>query len=94
MTFIEGFEKQFKFKAKKTNVVVHEYDKSCDMQRVKINNKYIMGGNDWDFHNGCHGMYDIPEFNNANQFISIIKRYFTESGHNYTFESKPYKYED
>lgn len=47
-------------------------DNNCDMAKLLLNGKIILEGNFWDFHNGCYGMYDIPDFNSINELKNII----------------------
>lgn len=37
-------------------------DPSCKMAGVKAGRKWIMVGNFWDFHPGCHGIHEYGSF--------------------------------
>jgi hypothetical protein len=54
-------------------LITVEVDKLCNMARVYDSNGYGMEGNYWDFHNGCHGMYDIKNFNSISEFVRVLK---------------------
>ena len=47
-----------------------ERDKSCEMARVNDGVGNGMEGNFWDFHNGCHGLYEFDSFINPERMKS------------------------
>jgi hypothetical protein len=55
------------------NIITYKRDDSCSMAEVLFNDRCVMLGNNWDFHNGCHGLYSIPDFNSAYDLIILIK---------------------
>jgi len=46
-----------------SNLIEVFVDSSCEMAQVDLNGKCVMGGNYWDFHPRCHGIYKYGEFN-------------------------------
>ncbi len=68
-------------------------DSDCDMAIISLNDICIMEGNDWDFHNGCNGMYDMPEFNNIEELKNIIIQYIESLGKQVTYTTGTYSYE-
>jgi hypothetical protein len=50
-------------------------DESCEMAEVYLDDKYIMGGNYWDFHSGCHGIYEYGEFKDLNELRYNLQIY-------------------
>jgi len=71
-----------------------EIDDSCKMANVSDNLGNGMGGNFWDFHNGCHGLYEFEEFNSVNEFISVLKSFHEKNGEKVNIVRKKYKYGD
>lgn len=65
-------------------------DKSCNMLAVYVNDVCVMEGNSEDFYNGCHGYYDIPEYNSYMELVSILKGYLKTE--NIEFKEYTYKY--
>lgn len=65
-------------------------DKSCNMLSVAVNGMCVMEGNSGDFYNGCHGHYDIPEYNSYMELVSILKGYLKTE--NIEFKEYTYKY--
>ncbi|WP_431785855.1 hypothetical protein [Paenibacillus lactis] len=65
---------------KDTNFIKVLVDKSCSMASVEVNGKCLMMGNFWDFHNGCHGMNDIPSFRGYNSLVQLIEKYISSQG--------------
>ena len=63
-------------------------DKSCNMLLVCVNDVWVMEGNSGDFYNGCHGYYDIPEYNSYMDLVSILKGYLKTNN----IEFKEYTY--
>jgi hypothetical protein len=59
---------------KDENTVTLCTDTSCSMAMVMFNQKCVMVGNNWDFHNGCHGFYQIPSFQGAQHLASLIRQ--------------------
>lgn len=64
----------------KLNVVLIKTDRSCQMAEVSVNGKTIMLGNEWDFHNGCHGM-DLPTFRGKVSLANIFDEFFKSLGY-------------
>ena len=65
---------------KKLNVILIKTDESCEMAMVLVNDEMIMCGNEWDFHNGCHG-FKLPEFNDYYELAKIFEQFFISSGY-------------
>ena len=40
------------------NKIIIYRDESCEMAELYLNDECIMSGNYWDFHPGCHGIYE------------------------------------
>ena len=57
------------------NVIYIGIESQSEMVIVKFNKKCIMIGNFWDFHNGCCGLYNIPDFKGYNQLVALIQSY-------------------
>lgn len=55
-------------------------DTSCKMKAVHVNQNVVMEGNYHDFHNGCHGDYDFPEFHSARSLAEILIRFIKSQG--------------
>lgn len=64
-------------------------DKSCNMLSVAVNGTCVMEGSSGDFYNGCHGNYDVPEYNSYMDLVSILKGYLKTEN----IEFKEYTYE-
>jgi hypothetical protein len=54
------------------NVIWVGIQESCDMATVELNGHCLMMGNNWDFHNNCHGM-KIPDFSSYRELSLIFK---------------------
>lgn len=65
--------KNFKIPITKTTTIELKIDTSCDMAWVLVNGESVMMGNSCDFYNGCHGFYEIPEFNSADGLVNVLK---------------------
>lgn len=70
-----------------------ERDKSCEMARVNDGVGNGMEGNFWDFHNGCHGLYEFDEFNTVTEFAYVLKKFHEERGEKVEIINSEYKYE-
>lgn len=57
----------------KNNEILIEVDETCEMASVSINDKCVMEGNFWDFHNGCQGINNYGKFNSYNELALAIK---------------------
>jgi hypothetical protein len=55
------------------NVIKHRIDTSCSMAEVLFNDRSVMFGNTWDFHNGCNGFHSIPDFKGVSSLINLIE---------------------
>lgn len=64
---------------KDKNVLEVLKDKNCDMAKIIINGTVFLEGNYWDFHNGCYGHYDLPDFNSVKELQLIIVKYIRET---------------
>lgn len=54
------------------NKILIKTDSSCEMAAVYLNDQIIMEGNYWDFHSGCHGIYEYGNFNSIDELIRLI----------------------
>jgi hypothetical protein len=45
-----------------------------EMAYVYLNDEHIMSGNYWDFHPGCHGMYQYGDFKGVDSLAIAIKK--------------------
>lgn len=68
-------------------------DSECQMARVNDGVGNGMEGNYWDFHNGCHGLYQFDDFNTPEQFASVLKKFHKKNGENVQIIESEYKYE-
>lgn len=69
-------------------------DESCEMAQVSDGTpENTMEGNFWDFHNGCHGMYHLPEFNDEEEFIEVLKNFHEKQGNEVEIIRTTYSYE-
>ena len=71
-----------------------EIDNTCDMASVFDSNGQGMEGNYWDFHNGCHGLYHLKQFNSVEEFITALKDFNEAKGEQVEIVRKTYKYEN
>jgi hypothetical protein len=69
-----------------------ERDKSCEMAKVTDGVGNGMEGNYWDFHNGCHGIYDFGEFSNVEEFAYVLKKYHEKKGEKVEIVRLKYKF--
>ena len=76
----------------KTITIKIYVDRSCDMAKVVDPLGNGMEGNFWDFHNGCHGMYDLGEFNSYHELANVLRRKYISEGYNIKTETHKYKY--
>jgi hypothetical protein len=60
---------------KKFSTIKIRKDKSCEMAEVYLDDTYIMGGNFWDFHSGCHNIYKYGEFEDLNELRYNLQIY-------------------
>lgn len=60
------------------NVLEILEDNDCDMAKVIVNGTVFLEGNNWDFHNGCYGHYDLPDFNSVEELKEIIIHYIED----------------
>lgn len=58
-----------------TDKIVIYKDRNYDMISIEVNEKCIIEGNSGDFYNGCHGYYDVPEYNDYVSLVGILKDY-------------------
>ena len=70
-----------------------EIDNSCQMARVNDGMGNRMEGNFWDFHNGCHGLYQFDEFNNLTEFAYVLKKFHEARGEMVEIIKSEYKYD-
>ncbi len=68
-----------------------ERDNSCEMARVTDGVGNGMEGNIWDFHNGCHGLYEFEEFNSVSQFASVLEKFHRNKGEEVQIIKSEYK---
>lgn len=69
-----------------------DYDYSCHMARVYDNLGNGMGGNFWDFHNGCHGLYEFGIFNSLSEFIKVLSDFHVKNKNSVTIIMGTFKY--
>ncbi len=69
-------------------------DDSCEMASVFDSNGEGMEGNFWDFHNGCHGMNHLNEFNDVEEFISALRVFNEDNGIEVNIVRETYDYEN
>lgn len=76
------------------NVILVGIQESCDMATVELNGECLMMGNNWDFHNSCHGM-KVPAFNSYRELSLIFKDALVaaDKGVELVIDSK-WKYDD
>lgn len=67
-------------------------DNTCEMASVYDNLGNGMEGNFWDFHNGCHGLYQFKQFNSVSEFINILKEFHEANGEYVEIIKTTYKY--
>lgn len=72
--------------------IIVKTDNSTSMAHVYDNKGNSLEGNFWDFHNGCHGNYNLPEFNNLNEYIDVLKQLHHNDGNLVKIIRKSYKY--
>lgn len=70
-----------------------ERDESCEMARVYDSIGNGMEGNFWDFHNGCHGLYEFGNFNTVDEFSHALKNFHELNGEEVKIINKKYKYQ-
>lgn len=80
--------------ADKKIVILFQHDESCDMGQVQVNGDVVYAGNYSDFHNGCHGDYELEEFNNSDEYIDVLKSAFKKAGYEVAVEYGEYIYVD
>ena len=54
------------------HLILVKTDLSCDMAAVYLNGKVIMEGNYWDFHSGCHRIYEYGDFNSIDELVRLM----------------------
>lgn len=91
---IEKAEKTFgALKTNEVNKIYVGVEADCEMATVELNGKNIMIGNFWDFHNGCYGLWDIPDFKGYSSLVSLIELYCEKAGVEYKIEiDRSWKY--
>lgn len=62
-----------------TNTIEIYVDRSCKMAVVKFNGTWVMEGNFWDFHPGCHGINEYGDFNGYRGLADAIKSKYPDS---------------
>lgn len=62
------------------NTIYIGIDESCDMATVDLNGNCVMLGNFWDFHNGCHGFYDMRDFRGYRDLAALVETYILRRG--------------
>lgn len=78
---------------KEENIVKILTDRSCRMKAVLVNDEKVMEGNYEDFYNGCHGDYDIPDYNSALELAHILIRIIEKKGQKAELVNEAYRYE-
>jgi len=78
---------------KEENQVKILTDKSCRMKAVLVNDELMMEGNYEDFYNGCHGDYDIPEYNSSLELAHILIRIIEKQGKKAELVYEAYRFE-
>ena len=61
------------------------------MARVSDGVGNVMEGNFWDFHNGCHGLYEFDEFNTVTEFAYVLKNFHEANGEKVEIINTEYK---
>lgn len=74
--------------------ILIQVDDSCEMAAVILNNKCIMEGNFWDFHPGCHGIYEYGNFKTFTELAFVIKNKLESQGKKVLISREPYEYKD
>jgi len=83
----------------KSNSINVYMDYSCKMSSVTLNGSIIYEGNFWDYHPGCHDIYEF-EFGNPRQFADKLSEYLIiKYGRdypdtNYIINTKDYTWKD
>lgn len=74
------------------NLIEVFVDKSCDMACVKFNGEFVLEGNYWDFHPGCHGDTGFPEYSSYHGLVSALELICHRKGyHNVSVVESSYK---
>lgn len=60
--------------------IVFFLDQSCKMAAVKAGRKWIMTGNYWDFHPGCHGIDEYGNFHGPMSLAFAVQRSLLKQG--------------
>lgn len=82
------------FEIKDSNQIRLGEDLSCEMAVVEVNGKIVDMGNYWDFHNGCTGKWDLPDYNSRHGLVRVIKKIIEESGKEFDFEEFDWSYNE
>lgn len=77
-----------------TNIIEILVDRSCSMASVEVNGDCFMMGNFWDFHNGCAGLYDIPDFKGYTSLALLIENYILSKGKDCKVIQREWNYYD
>lgn len=77
---------------RKNITIIVKIDRESNMAWVTDNNGNTLEGNFWDFHNGCHGNWDLPEFKNLEEYIQVLKNLNINKGYNVIINRKAYEY--
>lgn len=72
--------------------IIIKVDKSCDMACVYDSLGNGMEGNYCDFHNGCHGLYDIDEFDSYLSLAKVLELKHIKEGNSVKIIKEDYKY--
>lgn len=87
------YNNYIKLKNKYMITITVKKDISCQMAIVNDGVGNGMEGNFWDFHNGCHGLYQFDEFNSIMGFAYVLKKYHEAKGEKVEIINLEYKYE-
>lgn len=75
----------------KVNIITIYKDPSCEMAKVKLNKAWIMEGNYWDFHPGCHGINTYGDFKGPDGLATAIASYLQKKGETVEIKRTTYK---
>lgn len=79
-------------KEKEKVFITVKVDNSCDMAEVRDSEGNGMSGNFWDFHNGCHGLYELENFNSYKELVQVLTKLHTKNGKEVVVGVKNYKF--
>lgn len=66
--------------------IINNYDDSCDMVQIHIENTCVHGGNTSDIYDGCMPHAYIGDYENVYEFLNCLKNGLLDLGFNVTFK--------